>query len=192
MQTWFYRHEKSVQKPVNQECMQALHEYYTRIPRHSMHYPWTRDECITLGKLYVKAWGIMPIPNRMRKEYCLPSMATIQSLFGSYEAYYAAISASLQQTVVYSQINIARVEKIGMALLQQTYDGFPRRTTKNPWTKEQAVSLGILFFKAWKMMPKAGRLQSVYCMPDVRVIQHLFGSVEDFHNAITHALENMP
>jgi hypothetical protein len=46
---------------------------------------------VTLGRLYVRAWGEVPTPARLQSRWCMPERKTIVQTFGSYAAYYHAI-----------------------------------------------------------------------------------------------------
>jgi hypothetical protein len=75
-------------------AMQALQELYAayRADGFGMRgHPWTREAATELGRLYVAAWGKLPIPSVLRCYHCLPEGKTILHLFGSYGAYHTAL-----------------------------------------------------------------------------------------------------
>jgi hypothetical protein len=78
-------------RPVNAGAcneLQDTYELYRKQSRWHRGSPWTKQQALTLGRLYVKAWGVRPLPSRLRPQWCLPSAKTILGLFGSYQAYY--------------------------------------------------------------------------------------------------------
>lgn len=56
--------------------------------------------------------------------------------------------------------------------------------TKRKWTSVTTLVLGVAYFRAHGRLPHVGHLRSVWCMPDVRTIQALFGSLSAYHQAI--------
>ena len=82
-------------RPVNIEAWQRLNDAYVACKKREgkPSHPWTVDGALMLGKLYVEAWGQLPTPTRMRATYAMPQQEVILRLFGSYEAFHAAIVA---------------------------------------------------------------------------------------------------
>jgi len=58
--------------------------------------PWTREECLHLGRLFLLAWGEYPSYSKLRKHYCMPDKQAILNLFGSRPAYWDAIREYVQ------------------------------------------------------------------------------------------------
>jgi hypothetical protein len=76
-------------------AMQALQELYAAYRAEGMGlrgHPWTCEAATELGRLYVAAWGRLPIPSALRCYRCLPESKVILHLFGTLAAYYVALS----------------------------------------------------------------------------------------------------
>jgi hypothetical protein len=73
------------------DWMRHLHETYASFMPRSVHHPWTTAQALQLGELYVRAWGSLPRAGHLSRDYCLPSDQTIKTLFGSVQAFHAAI-----------------------------------------------------------------------------------------------------
>lgn len=84
------------QRPVNPHAWTALRETYDALRGDGgkKGCPWTRDETFQVGRLYLQAWGVVPIPYRLQRAYYLPNAATILRLWGSLGAYFTALLAS--------------------------------------------------------------------------------------------------
>jgi hypothetical protein len=82
------------QRPRDRAAMQRLQDAYALAKSQrfttTLH-PWPRAVLVELGRLYVRAWGVVPIPGRMLATWCLPEARAILREFGSYAAYYAAL-----------------------------------------------------------------------------------------------------
>jgi hypothetical protein len=46
---------------------------------------------LTLGRLYIAAWRVLPTPSRLKAQWSMPDRASVVRMFGSYHAYYRAI-----------------------------------------------------------------------------------------------------
>lgn len=70
---------------------QALVAAFTAMqPKHSMR-PYTREECVLLGKLYHDAYGELPTYTKMRRYYHMPDKQVMAKLFGGRPQYWQAI-----------------------------------------------------------------------------------------------------
>ena len=87
-------HRRNPPRPINAEAWQRLNDAYVACKKREgkPHHPWTADSVLMLGKLYVEAWGQIPTPARMLAAYALPQYGTIMRLFGTCEAFHAAIT----------------------------------------------------------------------------------------------------
>lgn len=61
-----------------------------------------------------------------------------------------------------------------------------------PVTVERACILGMWYRDAWGVLPTGMRLKASWRMPDYRVIEHLFGSVQEYHVAINRYALGQP
>ena len=87
-------HRRNPPRPINAEAWQRLNDAYVACKKREgkPQHPWTADSVLMLGTLYVEAWGQIPTPARMLAAYALPQYDAIIRLFGSCEAFHAAIS----------------------------------------------------------------------------------------------------
>lgn len=184
--TWTHEVSATLERPVSQHALDELVAFYTSLPPRSSIYPWTRNHAIVLGALFRKAWGVLPPPKRMRPEYAMPPAHTIITLFTSYQAYYDAVDLYVATAATHKPDD-RKPDRAAMETLQRAYAALPMRSPKMPWTASQAVTLGVLFMEAWHFLPTPGRLHATYCLPDIRTICRLFGSLAGFHTAIAAA-----
>jgi hypothetical protein len=76
-------------------AIQALHDAYARMTCERLHRgarPWSQKEMLTLGRLYVAAWRVLPTPSRLKAQWSMPDRASVVRMFGSFAGYYAQIS----------------------------------------------------------------------------------------------------
>ena len=86
-------------KPINREAMgQLLVAFETFDSRSRVqpdgtksHFAYTADDCVKFGQLYLAAWGVVPTITRCKSLYSMPDRCVILRLFGTIEAYHAAI-----------------------------------------------------------------------------------------------------
>ena len=83
---------RSPRKPRDLQALEQLQGCYATLcaqihPRS----PWRQDDVLTLGRLFVLAWGHAPSTWELKAEGSLPYPATIRRLFGTVAAFHAAL-----------------------------------------------------------------------------------------------------
>jgi hypothetical protein len=81
-------------RPPDRAAVQALQDAYAsaQVEGYTVKlHPWPPATLTLLGRLYIKAWGDVPTPNRLQARWCMPEAKAVLRAFGSYAAYYAAI-----------------------------------------------------------------------------------------------------
>ncbi len=85
------------------------------------------------------------------------------------------------------------VNRIAMAVLMEAYNALvPPRASKGGeviYTEESLARLGRLYYNAWGVMPWSNRLKGLWYMPDVKTALRTYGTLENYHTAIQHAID---
>lgn len=81
-------------KPRDLSALAQLQAAYAQLSAQmNPHRPWTQEEAITIGRLFVLAWGRAPMPSELRLGVYLPYPSTLKRLFGSVAAYCLALQS---------------------------------------------------------------------------------------------------
>lgn len=70
---------------------------------------------------------------------------------------------------------------------QAAYAAMPVRSADHPWTLEQVVTLGVLYYRTWGRLPTNSRMGPAYCLPTAPTVHRLCGTTANYQRRILDA-----
>ncbi len=70
------------------------------------------------------------------------------------------------------------------------YQSIGPRKGEHKWTQTAAVTMGVAYVKAQGVLPVSSTCKALYCLPDYKDIQRLFGTIRIFQKAIEEVIHH--
>ena len=68
------------------------------------------------------------------------------------------------------------------------YAEMPIHKGQHKWNITAAVTMGVAYTKVHGVVPNVSHCKAMYCMPDYKDVERLFGTIIVFHTAIQEGL----